>query len=94
VLGVLNRTVGYAVSGYLSALLAGENELALTVGLKLGLLIGVLTLIVGACIPVIEWLADNAREKRMGVFGVVLILIGFGLRSLQYWATLLEVRIR
>lgn len=94
VLGVLNRTVAYAVSGYLSAVVAGESEIAIGVGVKLGLAIGLLTLLVGACIPVIEWFADHAPQKRMGVFGVVLILIGFGLQSLQYWAALLEVPIR
>ena len=26
------------------------------------------------------------REKRMGVFGLGLILIGFALQSVQYWA--------
>lgn len=94
VLGVMNRTLGYAVSGYLSALFAGESDIALIAGLRLGLVIGVLTLLVGACIPVIEWFADHAPQKRLGVFGVVLILIGFGLQSLQYWAALLEVPIR
>lgn len=93
-LGVLNRTVGYALSGYLSALIAGESEIAISVGLKLGLAIGLFTLIIGACIPVIEWSADRAPERRMGVFGVLLILIGFGLQSLQYWAALLDVGLR
>lgn len=93
-LGVLNRTVGYAVSGYLSAVIAGEREIAIGAGVKLGVAAGLLTLIVGACIPVIEWFADHAPERRMGVFGVVLLLIGFGLQSLQYWAALLEVGVR
>jgi hypothetical protein len=30
----------------------------------------------------------------MGVFGVGLILIGFGLQSVQYWAALLDLNVR
>jgi hypothetical protein len=33
-------------------------------------------------------------EKRMGVFGVGLILIGFALQSVQYWLVLLDVTVR
>ena len=59
---------------------------ALSVGLEAGLVIGVVTAILGACTPFIEWSADHVPEKRMGVFGVGLILIGFALQSVQYWA--------
>jgi hypothetical protein len=33
-------------------------------------------------------------EKRMGVVGVGLILIGFALQSVQYWVTLFGVSVR
>ena len=89
-LAAVNRTVGYAVAGYLSALVAHRRANALSVGLKAGLAIGVVTAIAGACTPFIEWSADHVPEKRMGVFGVGLILIGFALQSVQYWLALLE----
>ena len=44
--------------------------------------------------PFVEWYADHVPEKRMGVLGVGLILVGFGLQSVQYWLTLLDVGIR
>ena len=44
--------------------------------------------------PFVEWIADHVPEKRMGVFGVGLILIGFALQSVQYWVALLDVSIR
>jgi len=62
--------------------------------LKTGLVIGVVTAIVSTCVPFIEWVADHLPEKRMGVFGVGLILIGFALQSVQYWLVLLDVSIR
>ena len=52
------------------------------------------TAIAGACTPFVEWTADHVPEKRMGVFGVGLILIGFTLQSVQYWVALLDVTIR
>ena len=48
----------------------------------------------GSCTPFIEWIADHVPEKRMGVFGVGLILIGFALQSVQYWLALLDVSVR
>ncbi len=93
-LAAVNRTVGYAVAGYISALAADQRANALSVGVKAGLGIGLVTAIVGSCTPFVEWIADHVPEKRMGVFGVGLILSGFGLQSVQYWLVLLDVSIR
>jgi hypothetical protein len=93
-LGALNRTVGYAAAGYISALAAHQRAHALGVGVKAGLVIGAVTAIAMACVPFIEWFADHLPEKRMGVFGVGLILIGFALQSVQYWVLLLDKGIR
>jgi hypothetical protein len=89
-LSALNRTVGYAVAGYLSSLAAGDREHAIAVGLRSGVAIGLVTGIIGPITPFVEWMADHLPERRMGVAGVVLILIGFSLQSVQYWATLLD----
>jgi hypothetical protein len=43
--------------------------------------------------PYIEYYADNLPERRMGVFGIGLILCGFALQSLQYWLALLDVKL-
>jgi hypothetical protein len=93
-LAALNRTAGYAVAGYISALTAHQRANALSVGLQTGLAIGVVTVISNACTPFIEWIADHVPEKRMGVFGIGLILIGFALQSVQYWVALLDATIR
>jgi hypothetical protein len=93
-LGVVNRTVGYTVAGYISALAANQRANALSVGLQAGLAIGVVTAVVSACTPFVEWFADHMPQKGMGVLGVGLILVGFALQSVQYWLTLLDVTIR
>lgn len=43
--------------------------------------------------PYIEYYADNLPERRLGVFGIGLILCGFALQSLQYWLALFDVRL-
>jgi hypothetical protein len=93
-LAAANRTVGYAVLGYLSSLVAGHREHAVAVGLRTGLALGVVTAVVGAFTPFVEWTADRLPARRMGAFGVGLILIGFSLQSLQYWLVLLDIAVR
>jgi hypothetical protein len=88
-----NRTVGYAVTGYISSVVARQPEHAIAVGLRVGLAIGVVTAIASSCTPFIEWFADHVPAKRMGVFGVGLILVGFSLQSIQYWVALLDVSV-
>src|ERR1700684_1978064 len=56
-LAAANRTVGYAVTGYVSSLVAQQREHAIAVGLKTGLALGVVTAIIGSCTPYIEWKA-------------------------------------
>lgn len=92
-LAAVNRTVGYTITGYLSAL-AAQHPNALIVGVRTGLVIGVVTVIGSACTSLVEWIADHLPEKRMGVFGVGLILVGFTLQSVQYWVALLDVSVR
>ena len=92
-LAAANRTVGYAVAGYLSSLVAGHSEHAIAIGLKAGLAIGIVTAVAIPFMPFIEWAADRIPEKRMGVIGVGLILVGFILQSVQYWLALFDVRV-
>jgi hypothetical protein len=89
-LGAVNRTAGYTLAGLISALVAHERSSALSVGLKAGLAIGMVTALATGCTSFVEWIADHIPEKRMGVFGIALILTGFALQSVQYWVTLLN----
>jgi hypothetical protein len=93
-LAAINRAVGYGVTGYISSLVALQREHAIAVGLRTGLAIGIVTAIIGPFAPFIEWTADHLPERRMGVFGIGLILIGFALQSIQYWLALLDVVVR
>src|ERR1700730_13713199 len=90
VLGAINRTIGYLVAGYLSALAAGQRANSFSVALRVGLSIGLVVAILSAFTSFIQWGSDHAPQKSMGVFGVALILVGFSLQSFQYWATLFD----
>jgi hypothetical protein len=49
---------------------------------------------VGATVnPYIEYYADNLPERRLGVFGIALILCGFALQSFQYSLALFDVHL-
>lgn len=93
-LSCVNRGFGYGVGGYVSSLFAHQREHAIAIGLRTGLALGLVTLMILFCTPLVEWGADHVPEKRMGVFGVGLILIGFSLQSVQYWVALLDVGVR
>jgi hypothetical protein len=43
--------------------------------------------------PYIEYYADNLPARRLGVFGIGLILCGFALQSVQYWVVVLDVKV-
>ena len=56
-------------------------------------MIGIVTGVGVAIVPLIEYYADNLPERRLGAFGIGLILCGFALQSFQYWLSLLDVRV-
>jgi hypothetical protein len=93
-LAAANRTVGYAVTGYVSSLAAQHRDYAVAVGLRTGISIGLVTAIFSSCTPFVEWTADHLPQRRMGVIGVGLILVGFSLQSVQYWLALLDITVR
>jgi hypothetical protein len=91
ILTVLNRTVGYGVLAWACVRLVHQPEKALGFGIAVGLVVGVATFLSTALGPMIEWGADHMPQRRMGVFGVVLMFLGFSLQSVQYWIGLLDV---
>jgi hypothetical protein len=91
IIAALNRSVGYLAAGYISAAAAHHRMHALMLGVKVGLAIGIVTAVSNALTPFVEWIAETIPDRRLGVLGVVLILIGFTLQSVQYWLALLDV---
>jgi hypothetical protein len=74
ILSAINRTIGYLLAGYLSALAAGQGPNSFSIALRVGLTIGFVVAILSAFTSFIEWGSDHVPQKAMGVFGVCLIL--------------------
>ncbi len=91
--GILMRTVGYTASALLCSGLVQHVDHAWLFAIRVGLVTGVVTGLGGAVIPMIEYYADKLPERRMGAFGIGLILCGFALQSFQYWVVVLDVRV-
>ncbi len=62
-LAAVNRTAGYAVAGYISALMAHQRANALNIGVRAGLAIGVVTAIANACTSFVEVCGSCPRKK-------------------------------
>jgi hypothetical protein len=90
---ILVRTVGYTATALLCSALVRHVDHAWAFAIRVGLVIGVVTGIGGAVVPLIEDFADHLPERRLGAFGIVLILCGFALQSFQYWVVVLDVRV-
>ena len=85
----LLRGIAVSVAGVLSSFLVLGGLHAWAVGLRLGLAAGTVSAIVTLFSPILEWRLENLPERRLGVIGLVVILIGTVLQSLQYWIVLI-----
>jgi hypothetical protein len=91
--GTVVRTVGYTAAalgcGIFAQHLAHPWWFAARVGVVTGLVTGV-----GIFVnPYIEYYADRLPQRSLGVLGIVLILCGFALQSIQYWVALLDLQV-
>ena len=91
--GTVIRTGGYIVTALICSTLVHHVDHAWSFAIRVGLVTGIVTGVGMTFNPYIEYYADNLPERRLGVFGIGLILCGFALQSLQYWLALFDVRL-
>jgi hypothetical protein len=91
--GTVIRTGGYTATALVCGTFIHHVEHARFFAIRVGLVTGIVTGVGITVNPFIEYYADNLPERRLGVFGIGLILCGFALQSLQYWLALLDVRL-
>jgi hypothetical protein len=91
--GTVIRTVGYMAAALACSTFIHHVEHAWFFAIRVGLVTGIVTGVGITINPYIEYYADNLPERRLGVFGIGLILCGFALQSLQYWLALFDVRV-
>lgn len=91
--GAVIRTVGYIAAAMLCSAVVHHIDHPWLFALRLGVVTGVVTAVGTTVNPYIEYFADNLPERRLGVFGIWLVLCGFVLQSLQYWLAILDVHV-
>lgn len=91
--GTVVRTVGYFASALACSTFIHHLDHPWPLAIRVGLVTGIVTAIGVTFNPYIEYYADNLPERRLGAFGIALILCGFALQSLQYWLALFDVRL-
>jgi hypothetical protein len=91
--GTVARTFGYIATALICSTLIQHIDHPWSFAIRVGLVTGIVTGLGATINPYIEYYADRLPERRLGVFGIGLILCGFALQSLQYWLTLFDVRV-
>jgi hypothetical protein len=87
----VNRTVGFAATMLICSAFIRHVDNPWAFAIRVGLVTGIVTGVGAMINPYIEYYADNLPERRLGVFGIGLILCGFVVQSLQYWLALFDV---
>ncbi len=91
--GTVVRTLGYIASALACSALVHHVDHAWAFALRVGLVTGIVTAMGQMVNPYIEYYADNLPARRLGVFGIGLMLCGFALQSVQYWVVVLDVKV-
>jgi len=91
--GTLIRTVGFTATALICSTFIRHLDHPWIFAIRV---VSVTAIVTGVGItvnPFIEYYADNLPERRLGAFGIGLILCGFALQSVQYWLVLFDVRV-
>jgi hypothetical protein len=76
----------------LAGQLAGDGATsALGFAVKVGLVVSVVGGLLAAVVPLVEAWVDHLPPRRLGAFGVVLLLFGVLVQSLQFWVVVFDV---
>jgi hypothetical protein len=89
--GTVVRTVGYIAAALIAGAVAKDVDYIWSFAIRVGLVTGLVTAAGTTVNPFVEYFADNLPERRLGVFGIFLVLCGFVLQSVQYWVVILDI---
>jgi sterol desaturase/sphingolipid hydroxylase (fatty acid hydroxylase superfamily) len=85
------RVAGTGLAAFVAGLVIGWGwPAAAGLAVRYSIATWVAGSLIGSGAPRVEAWADGLPARRLGLFGTILILIGFALESVQYWATVLE----
>jgi hypothetical protein len=83
--------VGYIATALICSTFIHHVDHTWRFAIRVGLVTGIVTAVGATINPYIEYYADNLPERRLGIFGIALILCGFSLQSIQYWLALFDI---
>jgi hypothetical protein len=89
--GTAIRTVGYIATALVCSAFIHHVDHTWLFAIRIGLVTGIVTAVGATINPYIEYYADHLPQRRLGIFGIALILCGFALQSVQYWLALFDV---
>jgi hypothetical protein len=89
--GSVIRTVGYIATALVCSAFIHHVDHTWLFAIRIGLVTGIVTAVGATVNPYIEYYADHLPQRRLGIFGIALILCGFALQSVQYWLALFDV---
>jgi len=92
--GSIMRTLGFIASALACSALVRHVDHPWSFALRLGVITGLVTTVGTMLNPYIEYYADNLPQRRLGVFGICLVVCGFLMQSLQYWLEVLDVTVK
>jgi hypothetical protein len=87
------RTIGYLATALICSVFVRHLDHPWRFAIRMGLVTGLVTAVGIMVNPLIEYYADHLPERRLGAFGIFLLLCGFALQSVQYWLALFDVHL-
>jgi hypothetical protein len=78
------RALAIGVSGALTAWIEHRRFDAIPLGLTIGVVVALISVVLGVVSPRIEYYVENLPERRLAAIGFVLIALGLLLQSVQY----------
>jgi hypothetical protein len=88
----LVRAVAVGLAGALTGWIETRRLDSLGFGLTIGLVVGLVSLVIGMVSPRVEWWIENLPERQLAGIGFALIALGLALQSVQYLVVILGLR--
>jgi hypothetical protein len=85
----LIRAISVGLAGALAGWISTRRLESLGLGLTIGLVVGLISLIVGAVSPMVEWWVENLPDQTLAGIGFALVALGLLLQSVQYVVVIL-----
>jgi hypothetical protein len=83
------RAIGIGISGAVTGWIEARHVHAAGFGMTIGVVVGLISLVVGVVSPTVEWWIENLPERVLAAFGFSLIALGLILQSVQYVTVIL-----